>query len=100
MPTTPQQAAGSRMEPPVSEPMAPSKKPAAPPAAGAEAPRKEPRAPPRGGAARRAARHMPRQPRVVDVAVMRVVAEGTHRELGHVELAQADGAGVEKPPRR
>src|SRR6266478_5751710 len=33
MPTTPQQAAGSRMEPPVSEPMAPSKKPAATPAA-------------------------------------------------------------------
>src|SRR5689334_2212689 len=29
-----------------------------------------------------------------------VVAERAHRELGHVELAQADGAGIEEAPRR
>src|SRR5690349_22842488 len=41
-------------------------------------------------AARRAARRMSRLPRIVDVAVMRVVPEGSHRQLGHVELAEQD----------
>ena len=84
-PTTPQQPAGSRMEPPVSEPTAPAKKPAATPA---PEPLDEPPV------------ACPATPRIVDITVMGVVAEGAHRELGHVELAQADGAGVEKPPRR
>ena len=82
----PQQAAGSRIEPPVSEPSAPN----ASRAATADA-----------GAARGAARDMARLPRIVDVAVVRVVTERAERQLGHVQLAERHRAGGRAggPPR-
>src|SRR5207247_6216621 len=66
---------------------------------GAYGSRKETRGDPRPRAARRSARDVSRPPRVVRIAVMRIVAERTHRELRHVELAQADRTRPEETSR-
>ena len=79
MPTTPQNAAGMRMEPPVSVPNAASTSPCATMAA---LPLDEPPV------------HLQRCRRIVDEAVDRAETGGSHREFGHVQGAQIDGAGV------
>src|SRR3989442_521731 len=60
----------------------------------------EPRGHRRCRATRRAARGVAGLPRVLHVAVVRVVAERAHRELRHVGLAEQDRAGRGQPRRR
>ena len=79
-PTVPQAADGSRIEHPVSVPIASSTSPAASAAA---------------LPARRAPRRLPRMERVVNRAVPRVRAEHAPGELGQIALADDDRAGVE-----
>ena len=74
----PQQAAGRRIEPPVSVPSAPERQTG-----------RRPRRPSRSRSRRR---QCPARHGLCDVAVMRVVAEGAERQLGHVELAERDRA--------
>ena len=50
-----------------------------------------------GRAARRAAGHAARVPRIANHAERRVLVAGAHRELVAVELAERDGAGVAEP---
>src|SRR5439155_14872997 len=50
----------------------------------------------RARAARGATRRVSRTPRVLDVTVVRVVAECAERQLDHVELAEADGTRAPK----
>src|SRR4029450_13923829 len=50
--------------------------------------------------AAQASRAMAGLPRVLDVAVVRVVAERPHRQLGHVQLAERDRAGPTPARRR
>ena len=78
MPVRPQNAAGWRMEPPVSVPVAAAR---------------EPRGHERGAAARRAARHPAGVPRVRDGPAHAVLVRRAHRELVHVRLAERHGAG-------
>src|SRR5205814_4298883 len=54
----------------------------------------------RRGAARGAAGRVAALPRVLDVAVVGIVTEGAERQLGHVELAERDGAGVPEAAHR
>ena len=81
----PQQAAGSRMEPPVSLPSVAERE------SGGHRGRR---------AAGRAAGAVAGLPRVLHVAVVGVVAERAHRQLGHVELAQGHGARCAQPRHR
>src|ERR1700758_1115212 len=95
MPTTPHSAAGWRIDPPVSVPVAPTQSEAA--TAAAQAPGEPPgpgagarRAPRR--AARRAAGHVRERPRVLHRTHGAVLVRRAHGELVHVELAERDGA--------
>jgi len=67
---------------------------------GADRAVREPRGHRHTRSARRAARAALGVPRVAGVAVMRVVAEGPHGELGHVELAEGDRARADEPGHR